>query len=177
MDWHAARCADARRAAISMFESDTLALPVTLDLMGFNPENVTAAHVDVARDIAAHQAATLRKADLYLADPDMSTLVDTAAPSMPDQELTEQDPLSRHGFVMFATPLADRTGTPPEVPIQAISWAHLPEGHPLLDERGVGAAYLLTAYVSSKEYTEAIYGDKAMVAPGAPRMSLVIVGL
>ena len=153
-----------------MFESPELGIAVTLDLMGFNPAMVTPAHLDVAKDIATHQAATLRKADLYLADEDMSTLVDTAGPSMPDQELTEQDPLSRHGFVLFAKPLADRTGTPPDVPVAAMSWAHLPEGHPLLDERGVGAAYLLTAYVSSAEYTEAMYGDTAVVAPGAPRL-------
>jgi hypothetical protein len=153
-----------------MFESPVLGTPIVLDLMGLHPQAATAAHIDVAREIAEHQAATLRKADLYLADADMSTLVDTAAPSMPDQTLDESDPLSKFGYLYFETPLTDRTGTDPAVPIHAISWAVLPDGHPLLDERGIGSSVLLTAYVLTAEYAEAMYGSSAAVAPGAPRL-------
>lgn len=141
----AAGCANARRVLVNLWDGD-FGPGYALTLMGHpvGPEmlgrKVTVSpEVDLrAAQVSATNAAGLRAATLYVADPEMTTLIDTAAPTMPDQHLAETDLLSPDGFLWFPEPLPDRSGQPPTMPVAALSWSLLPPDHPLLEERGDG---------------------------------------
>lgn len=164
----AKKTADARRVLAGSFASD-LGVKIALDLMGIAnpaPENWV-----YARHIAQTHHDTLARSMLFLADEDMVDLLDTAAPSMPDQELAITDFIAPDGFVFCAKPLPDRSGVPPEVPIRALSWAYLPADSPLLDASPPGEAVLITAYVDLAEVARArglLDGD-FQIAPNMPR--------
>jgi hypothetical protein len=144
----ARRVADDRRSLLTLF-TGPYRQSVALDLMGIAPGRGTEAQHCFAAQVADCHASTLRRADLILTDEDMSVLVGAATPSMPDQVLREDDPLSPYGFVGFAVPLTDGSGQPPLLPIEALSWAFLPAGHPVIEGQRAGApsGVLLTAYV------------------------------
>jgi hypothetical protein len=159
IDAMARRVAEARRVTVGMHEDPTLGVVAALDSMAIDPAHASPINLRYARIAASTHAQGLRRAELFLADPDMCTLVDTAAPSMPDQVLREDDLLAPDGFLMFATPLADRTGTGISVPIHALAWSVLPAGHPLLvRDSGTEAtpSVLVTAYVSSSDLADAL---------------------
>lgn len=150
-----------------------------LDLMGIEPERLHQGNIEFADHVRDACATSLADATLYVADDDMSALMDVAAPTMPDQVLQESDMLSPHGWLWFATPLPDRTGDPPEVPFKAIQWTLLGPGHPILDRRfgpdvDDGAfAVMITTYCDTLEQIRArraMYGEQGEVdlAPGAP---------
>ena len=151
----ARRTADTRRALLGLFEGPHR-LMLALDLMSIHPQYATPENWGFAELVTDAHASGLRRADLLLADEDMCLLVDTAAPSMPDQVLREDDPIIPHGFVQFADPLPDRTGSGISVPVEAMSWSIIPDGHPLLVTQisGATASVLITSYVSTALLTE-----------------------
>lgn len=165
IDVLARRVADGRRVLLGLMETE-LGEVCALDMMSIAPEHASPVNWQFARIIAATHADTLRKSDLYLADPDMCTLVDVAAPTMPDQVLRADDPITPYGLLSFAEPLPDRTGVGITVPIHVLTWALIPAGHPVLEERNTGTSILLTAYVSTAEFA-ATMGQP--VPAGAPR--------
>lgn len=67
-------------------------------------------------------------ADLYLAETSMCDLVEQAGPTMPDQPLREDDPLSPYGLVFFQKPLSD-VGKH-DLPVEAMLWYPLPPQRP-----------------------------------------------
>lgn len=164
----AKKTAETRRVLMSVFGTD-LGHRVCLDLMGL--ANPTPEQLAFARTIAAVHRDTLANSQLFLADPDMVDLLDTAAPTMPDQELHETDIITPNGFVYFAEPLPDRSGVAPEIPIQAMSWAYIPPDSPLVVEREAGASILITAYVSVRDSLEmrGMLGPGREIAPGTPK--------
>lgn len=162
----AKKTATARRGLVNMFAS-TLGQRVALDLMGLS--HPTPEHVDFARQIAATHSHTLAHSNLYLADTDMVDLIDTAAPTMPDQELHDIDIPTPHGFLYFAEPLPDRSGTPPDLPIHAISWAYLSSDHILLSERGTADSILITSYIRIIDQAATIGRSEADLLPGSPK--------
>lgn len=163
----ARKTAESRRTLMSMFRSP-LGHDVALDLMGIPAP--TPAHVAFANIIRTVHAETLSRSMLFLADADMVSLMDVAAPTMPDQELHPTDVIAPDGFVYLAEPLPDRSESGTPVPVAAFSWCYLPEGSPLLAERGVGDSILLTFYVRTREQLEAngMLRPGTEVAPGAP---------
>jgi hypothetical protein len=165
----ARRVADGRRVTLGLHEDPVLGIRVALDSMMIPYELASDVNMVYARTVAETHAWGLRRSELFLADPDMCMLVDTAAPTMPDQVLREDDPLSPHGFLMFATPIADRTGTGLTVPIHAFAWSVIPIGHALLGRDTSGndlPSVLLTAYVATADMAAAM-GQRLI--PNAPR--------
>lgn len=144
----AARTAEARRKLVTLFRSD-LGRQIALDLIGVTVP--AAGHLRFAHVAQHAHADTLAEATLFLADPAMVDLIDTAAPTMPDQELQPTDIIAPHGFCYFADLLPDRSGTPPEISIRAFSWAHLDAGHPLSGDDSDHPYVLLTFYVPVRE--------------------------
>lgn len=157
----AARTAEARRKLVTMFRSD-IGHQVTLDLIGVAvPAEGHRRFAHVAQH--AH-ADSLAEATLFLADSAMVDLIDTSAPSMPDQELQATDIIAPAGFCYFADLLPDRSGTLPLIPIRAFSWTHLDAGHPLAGEDTEHPYVLLTFYVPTREALLA----RKMIGPDDP---------
>lgn len=144
----ATRTAEARRKLVTMFRSE-IGRQVTLDLIGVTTPS--AGHLRFATVAQHAHADSLAEATLFLADSAMVDLIDTSAPSMPDQELQATDIISPFGFCYFADLLPDRSGTLPLIPIRAFSWAHLDPGHPLAGEDVEHPYVLLTFYVPVRE--------------------------
>lgn len=144
----AARTAEARRKLVTMFRSD-IGRQVTLDLIGVSAP--TEGHLRFAHVAQHAHADTLAEATLFLADSAMVDLIDTSAPSMPDQELQATDTITPQGFCYFADLLPDRSGTLPLIPIRGFSWSHLDAGHPLAGEDHEHPYVLLTFYVPVRE--------------------------
>lgn len=161
----AARLAASRRSLISLM-SGPMSRTIALDLMSLRPQDVTAQHLVYADLIARTEVQTLRSAELFLADDSMCTLLDTAARTMPDQVLREDDPLTPTGLVAFFTPIQDRTGQGIALPLRAMSWRTLPAGHPILEPADVGTSVLLTFYIASADYADAV---GQTLQPNAPR--------
>lgn len=162
----AKRTAAARRGLVNLFSSP-LGEAIALDLMGLPAPNP--AQVDFAGIIAQTHSHTLAHSDLYLADPGMVDLLDTAAPTMPDQELLTTDIPTPYGFVYFADPLPDRSGTPPELPLHALSWAYLHSDHPILAERDTQDSVLITSYVLVADQAATIGRGPADLLPDSPK--------
>lgn len=140
---------------------------LTLDLMGFHPQHITEGSRDFARLAAATHVDHLRQAELFLADGDMCTLLDTAAASMPDQVLQEEDLLAPSGLLGFLVPLTDRTGVGIELPIVGLSWQLLPGDHPIIARREDNRpALLIFAYASVRDLAAKFDAEPA---PGMSR--------
>lgn len=157
----ATRTAEARRKLVTLFGGD-IGRQVALDLIGVDVPSE--GHLRFAQVAQQAHAETLAEATLFLADSDMVDLIDTSAPSMPDQELQATDIITPYGFCYFADLLADRSGSPPDIPIRAFSWAHLDAGHPLAGEDLEHPYVLLTFYVSVRETLIA----RRMIGPNDP---------
>lgn len=135
-------CADARRVLLNVWDGPygisyaltLIGIPLDPSMLGNPPKMGDGVDLRAAQ-IAATNAHHLRDATLYVADPDMCDLIDTAAPSMPDQHLADTDLLTPDGFVWFAEPLPDRTGHDPIIPVAALAWTVVDPDHPLLDTR------------------------------------------
>lgn len=162
------RLAQTRRSLMTLAGSEA-GYTLALDQMGIPAPAVTPAHREFARTVQETEIEHLRSAELYLADPDICMLLDTAAPTMPDQVLREDDPLTPSGLIGFTEPLEDRTGTGMPLRIHGLSWYVVPAGHPVINpsQTGVGASVLLVAYVSTAELADALGGGQ--VAPGMSR--------
>lgn len=164
--FRAARLASTRRSLMTLW-SGPAAMPLALDLMGIGGPP-SQGNLDFAGVVIRNQFDSARTAELFLADEDMCALIDTAALSMPDQVLRIDDPLSPSGMVGFSTPLADRTGQGEALAIQAISWRHLEDGDPVLNqpESGAKPSVLITAWVSTSDVAADQGGQPA---PGTSR--------
>lgn len=138
--------ADARKQQIGSFTDPKYGLLLALDLMDVKTEDLEPGHRLMAQIIADTHARGLRNAELIVADADLTALIDVAAPSMPDQILLADDPIAPHGLLLWATPLPDRTGQEPVVPIEMMSWTTVEPGDPMLHGDQV-TGVLITAYV------------------------------
>ncbi|GHB51887.1 hypothetical protein GCM10010331_44290 [Streptomyces xanthochromogenes] len=96
-------------------------------------------------------------ADLYLAETSMCELVEQAGPTMPDQPLREDDPLTSYGLVFFQQPLAD-IGTH-ALPIHAMLWFPLPSDRP---ESIVEDGICIIPFTSTEAVAAAV-GDRYLV--------------
>lgn len=138
-------CADARRVLTNLWDG-AFGVSYALTLIGVRIDPTHLGHppsvdpqVDLrAAQIAATNAQHLREATLFVADPDLVDLIDTAAPTMPDQRLAESDLIAPSGFLWFSEPLPDRTGQDPVIPIAALAWTTVAPDHPLMEARGDG---------------------------------------
>lgn len=160
----AKRTADTRRTLLRLFGPE-LGERTALDLMGVpdpTPEQQT-----YARVVAGFSLQALQDARLYLADHDMVSMLDTAAPLMPDQPLRDTDVPERAGFVYMAEPLPDRS-TPGAPDIHAFSWALAHENHPLVAARGGAPAVVLTAYVRTTDHVAYLGYDLTVMPEGLP---------
>lgn len=105
----------------------------------YQPGEVAREQVDIsatARRLADIARVGTQFADLFLAEASMCDLVEQAGPSMPDQPLREDDPISPYGLVYFQKPLAD-IGTH-LLPIEAMLWYPLPPQRPAsIEEEGI----------------------------------------
>ena len=180
----ARRCVEARRVMLGAWRDEHFGRMFALDLMGIVPERLTTGNVEYADLVRSTLAESLVESTLYIADDDMVALMDVAAPTMPDQVLREDDLLSPHGFLWFADPLPDRSGTSPAIPFAAIHWALLAPGHRLLernrgeglplDEGDTGYGVLIHAYSDTIEAVRAQHAAQGRpdqpggLAPGAP---------
>jgi hypothetical protein len=164
----AKRTADARRVIMNTFSTD-LGLRMAVDLMGI--EHPSRENMLYAKIIADTHRDTLADSMLFVADNDMVDLLDAASATMPDQHLHPTDIITPHGFVYFAQPLPDRSGTPPEIPIHAFSWAFLPKGSPLLAERDADDSILITSYVTLMDslMVRSMYQPGDQLAPNLPK--------
>lgn len=164
----AKRTADARRVLMNTFRSD-LGLRMAVDLMGI--AHPSTANLHYAKIIAETHHATLADSMLFVADADMVDLLDVASSTMPDQHLHATDIITPHGFVYFAQPLPDKSGTPPEIPIHAFSWAFLEAGSPLLAERDADDSILITSYVTLTDslLARSMYKPGDVLAPNLPK--------
>ncbi|QBX55058.1 hypothetical protein EXE58_06050 [Nocardioides seonyuensis] len=158
--------ADGRRRLVRTLQGSTGVL-AGYGVLGLNP------WLPESREQAALWANTdeqaLAAAQLFVADASMVSLIDAAAPTMPDQPLRATDiPTGPEpGVLWFETPLPDRSDIAPHAPIQALAWQTLPAGHPLLRD-GRGASVVLTAWVRTNDFAEAI-GNAA--PDDAPRLT------
>ena len=147
----ARRLADMRRSLMSLHAGE-YGRTVALNLMGVMlPSMASPEQNHWARVICDSAGQDVARFDLMLADEQMSTLVDEAAPSMPDQMLREDDPIGPYGLVRFIEPVPDRTSMGPHIPLQALSWAYLPADHPLLERDTDSTSVLITAYVRGSD--------------------------
>lgn len=167
----ARRVAESRRVQMGAWTGD-LGRRFAFDLMGIHPEQASAETEMFALAVCNTNAKALAHSELFLADDDMVDLIDTAAPTMPDQELAESDMLAESGFLYFASPLPDRSGTEPVSPIHALSWTWLPPQHRLLKDRGDGEhpGVLIHSYVHTLDYSRACGIPADALPPGAPRL-------
>lgn len=161
----ARKTADYRRALVGMFKTE-MGYRSALDLMGL--QHPTPEQAGFARVAANTHSATLAQSELFLADHDMVDLLDTAAPTMPDQDLQLTDIITPHGFVYFATPLPDRSGQPPVLPLHAMSWAFVNQDHPVLGGRAEGDSVLITSYVLAADVA-ALQGFTGPLPENTPR--------
>ena len=145
----ARQVADARKSQLSVFTDPAMSVALAMDLMAVPEGDVTPGHREFGRVIADAHADGLRKSTLFVADQDMSNLIDTAAPSMPDQILLDDDAITPHGLLMWADALPDRTGAPPLIPVEMLSWTTVAEDAPILNGKR-GPAILITAYVRTE---------------------------
>lgn len=133
----ASRCADRRRMLVNAWDPHRpghrwSGLVWANALCGITP-----AMLDDPGDngyawvVAEHNRDTMADADLFVADADLSALLDAAAPTMPDQELDLTEALAPNGFVWFADPLPDRSGVGSDQwPVRALSWSVVGSDHP-----------------------------------------------
>lgn len=108
--------------------------------------------VEFAERIASTNVDSLSSADLFVADPDMVSLMDMAAPSMPDQPLEVSDLLATDGFIWFSTLLPDRSNMEPLSDYAAMSWSLLPADH-----------WLLTLLRAERDMTDVPEGEAVLL--------------
>src|SRR4051794_37778095 len=82
---------------------------------------LAAASMEDPGALAGHYAAALRMTATYWIDKDMITLVNAAAPSMPDQPLMWEDAPHEYGFCLFDGNLY-LTDAEEKIGVRAVMW-------------------------------------------------------
>lgn len=96
--------------------------PMTLDDLDPNHRIITADEKNEAIRRGRESLAQLQSAELFIADPEMCALLQTAQQTLPPQPLLATDPLTESGFVHFPEPVTDPDNTEMQVGVHALSW-------------------------------------------------------